>query len=152
MHEDRVLGGRVHEFVVDAVRHQHRGVALRETFLAHRGPDVGVHDVGFANRTIRARERARRRIIRFAEFVQFRKERFARPMRRRRTEAHVRAHHHGRFRERPRDVVARVADVGDSDVFQRAEAVFDGEEIRERLARVRGLGEPVDDGHGRGGR
>ncbi len=150
VHEDGVSGRRGHEFGRHAVGQQRRGVALGQVLVAHRRPDVGVDDVDVAHRAVRAAEGARRaRAAGFAQLAEMAEEGFARAMRRRAPEGDRDPAHHRRFGQRLGHVVARVADVGQPQPRERAEALADRQQVADRLAGVRRRRQAVDDRDGR---
>ncbi len=135
VHEDGVRR-QVHQRLVDAVLREARppGICLR--LLAHGGPHVRVDDGGALDRAEVGRDPDGRRAGDVHD----------RLIGRRRHHGQREAEQRRRFDEGTRDIVA-VSD--ERDVGGRvhvAERFPDGQQVREHLARVRAVGQRVDDG------
>ena len=136
-HDSVVLGGG-EQVGVDPERRQVRAAPLRLLLVPHADPDVGVDRVGAGGR--RARVVGQLGAVSLLQLVAGG-----------RSDDHLHVGQLAGDGQRAGDVVA-VADVGEPAAGELAEALAQGEEVRECLARMVGRRQRVDHRHlGRGG-
>src|SRR5580704_12074333 len=144
MHDERALARILHQRVVD-LESLEVAPALRSLFLAaHRGPGVGVNDVGVL-------DRGGRIVGERADFLvaQPRHERLLRLVAFGTREAQLETRQRGCLDPALRQVEA-VTHEGDTHLAEIAsEALPQRHQIGQQLARMKQIGEAVDDGHGR---
>src|SRR5713101_180845 len=143
VHEYGVRRGERHQLGVDLIRLEHGVSHLPLGLKSHAGPGIGVD----AHRAVHRFARVGQQLdfgFRFARHAFAIGDNFRqRCVFRGRSYAQVNAEASGKINQRVANIVA-ITDVGKFEAAKRAEFFFEGEKIRERLARMKLVGERID--------